>query len=156
MAPNLLCNPERYTLTRDPSPVEFTMAKAKKTPPAKATESAAPATDSTLSTVQKAVVKAAGTVASAVTQVADTARAHVVTPVAEAVGLVEKKKARPARPKKKSSPAAKAAPLPPRSTTAAGKLISKNLKAAPKEGPPSGPTTVSQQEKKTTGRTKKK
>ena len=51
------------------------------------------------------------------------------------------KKARYVREKKEATPEAEAAPLPPRSTTASGKMLSKNVKTAPKEtaGPNRGP-----------------
>lgn len=112
----------------------------------------------TLTIAKKVVVKAAETVVEAVTQVAgaakkhvlqpaaeaaqkhvlqpvaDAAQKHVLQPVAEAVGIVKKpKKTRFVREKREKIPPTKAASLPARSTKAAAKMMSKNLKHAPQD-----------------------
>ncbi|QEL19246.1 hypothetical protein [Limnoglobus roseus] len=103
------------------------MAKKPATKPSPKMPAAPP---TTLAKVKKAVTGAAEKVAEIATDVAHAAEKHVVTPVGQAVGLVKKPKAKPVRAKK---PAAKAAvPIPPRSKTPMGKLMSKNLAAAPK------------------------
>lgn len=64
----------------------------------------------------------------------------VVEAVAEPIEIVKKpKKARFVREKKEKQPKANAAPLPTRSTTRTGKLMSRNIKQVPKEEPASGP-----------------
>ena len=108
------------------------MAKKKK--PDAAPE---PAPKGTLATAKDAAVKAAGKVVAAVTRVAEAAQEHVVRPVVEAV-TKKPKKARFVRETKAKKPAPPAAPLPPRSTKAAGKLMSKNLTVPPKEDLPAG------------------
>lgn len=108
------------------APVKAPLEEAKKPAPEK----------STLPKAKTAVVHAAEKVADVVSQVAGAAKSHVVTPVAEAVGIVKKKKSRPARAKK--LPPTTPVPLPPRSTTAAGKMMSKNLSLPPKEKPTRG------------------
>lgn len=105
------------------------MAK-KPAKPAARTPAAPP---STLSRVKTAVADTAEKVAEVVTDVADAAQKHVVTPVGQAVGLVKKPKAKPARSKKPVTKPA-AAPLPARSMSPAGKLMSKNLATSPKGG----------------------
>ena len=89
---------------------------------------------STLSKAKAVVVHAAESVAGAVSDVADAANAHIVKPVAEAVGIVKKKKAppAPAKAKVKAKPAAKI-PLPAPSKTTAGKMMSKNVPAPAKK-----------------------
>ena len=87
---------------------------------------------STLAKAKTAVVHAAEKVVDVVSQVAGAAKTHV----AEAAGIVKKKKSRPARAEK--LPPATPVPLPPRSTTAAGKMMSKNLSLPPKEKPTRG------------------
>jgi hypothetical protein len=107
--------------------------EARRTPAA----AEAGAAKGTLATAKDAVVRAAGQVAGAVTQAAGAVREHVVEPAAAAVG--KPKKARFVRGKTAKRPAAKAAPLPPRSTKAAAKMMSKNLALPPKEERASGP-----------------
>ena len=89
------------------------------------------AEESTFAKAKGAVVHAAEKVAVVVTHAAESIKDHVVTPVAQAVGLVKKKKPRYIRKKKE-----KKEPKPPKATTpfkptAAGKIMSKNVKAAP-------------------------
>lgn len=112
------------------------MAKKPAAKPAPTTPAAEP---STLSKVKAAVAGAAGKVAEVAADVAHAAEKHVVTPVGQAVGLVKTPKAKPVR---KRTPAAKApaAPLPARSTSAAGKLMSKNLAPVPKDAANKGVT----------------
>jgi len=62
---------------------------------------------------------------------------EIAPPVAEAPK--KPKKARFVREKKEKRPPAKPVSLPPRSRTAAGKMMSKNVIAAPKEETESGP-----------------
>ena len=86
-----------------------------------------------LSKAKAAVVHAAEQVADAAVQVAEAARDHVVTPVAEAVGNVEKKSAKKSRVQRTKISVVPPKPLPPRSRTVAGKMMSKNLVLPPKE-----------------------
>ena len=86
---------------------------------------------STIAKAKTVVAKAAERVADAVSVAAHAAKDHVVTPVAEAVGIVKKKKTRPVRPKKQTPTVP--VPLPARSTKAAGKMMSKNIVQAPKD-----------------------
>lgn len=99
---------------------------AKKAPAKKPVEA-----PSTLSKAKTVVVHAAERVADAVSVAAHAAKEHVVTPVAEAVGIVKKKKTRPVRPKKQEPTVP--VPLPPRSTKATGKMMSKNIVQPPKD-----------------------
>ncbi|QEL17425.1 hypothetical protein [Limnoglobus roseus] len=114
------------------------MAK-KPTKPAPKTPAAPP---TTLAKVKKAVTGSAEKVAEIATDVAHAAEKHVVTPVGQAVGLVKKPKAKPARAKKNSTAPKAAAPIPPRSTSPSGKLMSKNLAPVPKEATAKGATKV--------------
>ncbi len=98
---------------------------------------------STLAKARSAIASAAGVVADAVGDAAEAAQEHVLTPVAEAVGLVKKK---PARKKAPARPVAMPTPLPVRDKTAAGKLMSKNLSAAPKAAPKGGHQAKSKSE----------
>ncbi|QEL15591.1 hypothetical protein [Limnoglobus roseus] len=107
------------------------MAKKPSKPAAEPTPKT-PAAPTTLTKVKKAVTGAAEKVAEIATDVAHAAEKHVVTPVGQAVGLVKKPKAKPVRAKKSAVPKA-AAPIPPRSKSPMGKLMSKNLAAAPKD-----------------------
>jgi hypothetical protein len=85
----------------------------------------------TLATAKDAVVKAADTVAEVVTQAAATVKERIVKPVVAAVK--KPKKARFVREQAAKKPRAEDAPLPPRSTTAAGKMMSKKVTLPPKE-----------------------
>lgn len=72
---------------------------------------------------ENAVAGAAGVVADALTTAAEGVREHVVQPAAEAVGLVKSKK-----------------PAPAKGKSAAGKLMSQKVTAAPaKAGQTKGP-----------------
>ncbi len=110
---------------------------AKRTHAAKAEEA-----KGTLAAAKDAVTEAAGRVAELVTQAAQAVREHVVRPVVAAVK--KPKKARFVREKKEVKTPAKAAPLPPRSTKASAKLMTKNVALPPKEGRASGPGTKPQ------------
>ena len=83
------------------------------------------------------LAKAAGKVAAAVTKAAGAVQEHVLQPVAEAVGIAKKKpekkpRVRFVREKKEKRAEAKPAPLA-RSTSMAGKMMSKNVKPIPKD-----------------------
>ena len=108
-----------------------TAGKPAAKPPTKAAKKPA-AEKGTLAKARAAIVSAAGVVADAVGEAAGAAQDRVLTPVAEAVGLVKKKPAR------KKAPAAKPVPLPSRSKTATGKMMSKHVPAAPKAAPKGG------------------
>lgn len=86
------------------------------------------------------VAKVAEKVKEVVSHAAHAVQEHVVQPVAEAVGIVKKrKKTRFVREKKEKQPRAKATPLPARSTKRTGKMMSKNIRQAPKEETGSAP-----------------
>src|SRR5213082_1035883 len=85
---------------------------------------------STVAAVKNAVVKAAATVAEVVEK-------HVVRPVAKAVRPKKAKKARFVR-EKKEKQEVKATAQTPRSKTASGKMMTKNLAEAPREEPVPG------------------
>ena len=107
------------------------MAKKTTDKPAPTSAKKPAAEKGTLAKARSAIVSAAGVVADAVGDAAEAAQDRVLTPVAEAVGLVKKKPAR------KKAPA-KPTPPPARGKTAAGKLMSKNVPAAPKAAPKGG------------------
>jgi hypothetical protein len=110
------------------------MAK-KKAKEAKAQTDTPATPKSTLAMAKSAVAKAAGKVATAVSKAAGTVEKQVVQPVAEAVGVGKKpKRARFVRKKKEARPEAPTAPLPPRSKSAAGRMMSKGMTLAPKDG----------------------
>ena len=81
----------------------------------------------TLSKAKDAVVKAAGKVAEVVTHAAESVQEHVVQPVVEAVKPKKAKKPRFVRQKKEKRPQSKASALPPRSTKATAKLMTKGI-----------------------------
>ena len=83
------------------------------------------------------LAKAAGKVAEVVSKGAVAVQDHVLQPVAEAVGIVKKKQPRVVRQKKSAMPPARSAPLA-RSTSAAGKMMSKNVKHPAKQKPAPG------------------
>jgi hypothetical protein len=93
--------------------------------------------EGTLETAKAAVVEAADPVADVATQAAEEVKEQVVEPV---VATVRKpKKARFVREQTAKKPRTEDAPLPPRSTTAAGKMMSTNVTLPPKEMRSSGP-----------------
>jgi len=111
---------------------------AKKTLSREAKKMAAETT--TFAAAKSVVVKVAEKVVKVVEKAAEAAQEHVVTPVAEAVGIVKKpKKPVFVREKKVKKPEVKLAPLPPRSTKPAGKMMSKNLTLLPKDELQPGP-----------------
>lgn len=85
-----------------------------------------------------AVTRAAEKVVEVVRHAAEAVKQHVIQPVAKAVRGKPKKKARFVREKTEKRPQAKAAPLPPRSTKATAKLMTKGMATPPKEEPTSG------------------
>ena len=91
---------------------------------------------SALGKAKEAVAQAAGKVANAVSHAAEAVNEHVVHPVAEAVGLVKPPKKRFVREKKEKKTPATTGALPPRSTKAAAKLMTKGLSVPPKEEKP--------------------
>ena len=94
---------------------------------------------STLAAAKTAVTKVAKKVSGVVTQAASAVREHVVQPVAEAVGVAKKpKKPRYVRERKETKPQVPPTALPPRSTKATAKLLTKNLTLPPKEERASG------------------
>ncbi|MDB5306567.1 MAG: hypothetical protein JWO38_769, partial [Gemmataceae bacterium] len=68
--------------------------------------------------------EAAEKVAEVVTHAAEAAQEHVIKPVADAVGITKRKKARFVRQKTEKKPRVKATPLAPKSKTAAGMMMS--------------------------------
>ena len=84
----------------------------------------------------KTVVKAAGKVAEVVKPAAEAVQGHVGQPVVDAVE--KPKKPRFVRLKTEKRPQPKAAPLPPRSTRATAKLMTKGLAVPPKDEKPTG------------------
>ena len=84
------------------------------------------------------VAKAKSAIVHAVEQVAEAAKVHVITPVAEAVGIVDKPKKKKEKPVRTKTPVTEATPLPPRSKTVKGKMMSKNLALPPDETPGRG------------------
>ena len=84
------------------------------------------------------VARAAEKVVEVVKHAAEAVKEHVIRPVAKAVKGKPKKKARFVREKRGKRPQAKAAPLPPRSTKATAKLMTKGIATPPKEEPASG------------------
>jgi hypothetical protein len=84
-----------------------------------------------LAAAKDAVVKAAKKVAQVATHAVKAVQEHVVQPVVDAVK--KPKKPRFVRKKKEKQPEAKAAPLPPRSTKANAKLMTKGMAVPPKE-----------------------
>lgn len=95
---------------------------------------------STLGAAKSAVVKGAEKVAEVVTTAAESVQEHVIQPVAEAIGISKKpKRARFVRAKQEKKTPTKATKLPPRSTKASGKLMTKNVKQAPRETPSTSP-----------------
>jgi hypothetical protein len=91
---------------------------------------------STITRAKGAVVKAAEKVAEVVTHAAKAVQEHVVPPVVEAVK--QPKRPRFIREKKEKRRQPKPAPLPPRSTKATAKLMTKGLAVPPKEGKAAG------------------
>lgn len=94
-----------------------------------------------VATGKKVAVTAVEVVVEAVTTAAEAVQEHVITPAAEAVGVVKTKKARFVRERAEKKPQGDAPALPVRSTKAGGKLMSKNLAVKPKDvrtGKPEG------------------
>lgn len=86
-----------------------------------------------LAAAKDAVVKAAKKVAQVATHAVEAVQEHVVQPVVDAMKKPKKpKKPRFVREKKEKRPEAKA-PLPPRSTKANAKLMTKGMAVPPKE-----------------------
>ena len=110
---------------------------------AKKTEKPKPAPKSTLAAAKDAVATVAEKVAGAASHAAGAANDHVVKPVAEALGSTKPKKKRFVRERAGKKPTAKPAPVAPRSTKAAGKLMTKGIVAAPKEETQIGPKSRS-------------
>jgi hypothetical protein len=93
--------------------------------------------ESSLSKAKTAGVKTAETVV----EVPKVTKENVVTPDAEAVEIVKKKRPRFVREKKEEKTQTEATQLSPRSTTLAGKMMSKNILPLPKEETDLGPKT---------------
>lgn len=128
---HLLANPLQ-NMVHSPSPRRRYMAKKKKQEPVKPEEP-----KGTLAKAKEAVVKAAGKVAEVATQAAGAVKEHVVQPVVEAVK--PKKRARFVREKKEKRPKPTGPALPPRSTSATAKLMTKGLALPPKDDAKGGP-----------------
>jgi hypothetical protein len=84
------------------------------------------------------VARAAEKVVEVVKHAAEAVNEHVIQPVVKAVRGKPKKKARFVRQKNEKRPHAKPALLPPRSTKATAKLMTKGIATPPKEEPASG------------------
>ena len=110
---------------------------------AKKTEKPKPAPRSTLAAAKDAVVAVAEKVGDAVSHAADAANEHVVKPVAEALGITKPKKKRFVRERPQKKTKATAALVAPRSTKAAGKMMTKGIVAAPKDETQIGPKSKS-------------
>ena len=87
----------------------------------------------TLAKAKATVVKAAEKVAEVATKAADAVKEHVVQPVVDAVKPKKEKKPRFVRQKKEKRPESKGPALPPRSTKATAKLMTKGLALPPKD-----------------------
>jgi hypothetical protein len=92
---------------------------------------------STVGKAKDTVVKTIEKVADPLPEIPEPPQEDIAPPQAEATK--KPKKARFVREKKEKKAPANPAPLPPRSRTAAGKMMSKNVIAAPKEETESGP-----------------
>ena len=84
------------------------------------------------------VARAADKVVEVVKHAAEAVNEHVIQPVVKAVRAKPKKKGRFVREKSEKRPQAKAAPLPPRSTKATAKLMTKGIATPPTEEKTSG------------------
>ena len=110
------------------------MAKKKKQEPVKPEEP-----KGALAKAKETVVKAAENLAEVVTHAAEAVKEHVVQPVVDAVSKPKKeKKPRFVREKKEKRPESKGPALPPRSTKATAKLMTKGLAVPPKDEKASG------------------
>jgi hypothetical protein len=114
------------------------MAKRKKTESVLSRETNRQA-DEAARTAVAAEAKAAEAAAAEAAAAAAAARKRAAEPVAKAVRPKKPKKARFVREAKEKQPRAKAATPTPRSTKAAGKLMTKNLHEAPKDAPDPDP-----------------
>lgn len=104
------------------------MAKKKKQEPVKPDEP-----KGTLAKAKETVAKAVGKVKAAVTSAAESVQERVVQPVVDAVKPKKAKRPRFVREKKESRPAPAGPALPPRSTKAKAKLMTKGLTLPPKD-----------------------